>query len=164
MPITPLHFGLIPVLDKATKGKMSHTAFVVTNIVIDLFVILNVIQNDLNEKHGSSQRWGLHDGPDHAILGALIIGLIVWLVCKRNMAWFLGCTIGGVSHVLLDSLVHLDVSPFSPWYQGNPFYLDLMGPLSIALTIGCAWWILSAVDRLRKRRTRLEQRELSIRS
>lgn len=157
MPITPLHFGLIPAADKLTKGKMSQVSFILTNIVLDLFVIQRVLYLDYLERHDEgrtalARQGGLHEGPDHMLIGALVICLLVALPRIRSPGWLLGCVIGAVSHILLDALVHSDVAPFWPLLNGNPFYLDLMAPLSAVLTIGCAVWLLQLIDAVKRRR------------
>jgi hypothetical protein len=136
---------------------MSHVSFILTNIALDLFVIQLVVYMDFLERHDEGRTalaWqnGLHDAPDHALIGALIIGLLVALPRMRRPGWLLGCVIGAVSHILLDALVHSDLHPFWPLLSGNPFYLDLMAPLSAVLTIGCAVWLLQLFDAAKRRR------------
>ncbi len=41
-----------------------------------------------------------------------------------------GGLIGGISHPLLDALMHEDVRPFAPWTDRNPF-LGMIGPESV---------------------------------
>lgn len=88
-------------------------------------------------------------GPTHTILGALVIGFLVLLIapsiCNYLLAkwntevicykqhWLvhsgpvsiiavtIGAFVGTLSHVVLDSLVHHDIHPLSPFSQANPF-------------------------------------------
>lgn len=35
----------------------------------------------------------------------------------------IGAMVGGVSHVLLDAVIHGDVAPFAPWSRSNLFFV-----------------------------------------
>lgn len=113
-------------------------------------------------------------GATHTILGALIIAIFVMLispsVCNCLLAkwnkeaiyykqpWLLysgavskaavimGAVFGTLSHVLLDSLIHHDIRPLSPFSQANP----LMGLVThdgvyqacmVAGVLGIAGWL-----------------------
>lgn len=149
MPITPLHFGVIPLLNRVTRRRMSEGAFVLANIVADIPVVLTVI---MEEKHqmGGPAVGALHAVFTHNFTGALATALVLGLLGFKSARWWLGCVLGTLTHVGLDMFVHHDVQPFMPWIAGNPFYMDgAHGALSIVLTLGLAWWFLECWDRRR---------------
>ena len=149
MPITPLHFGLIPLLNRATRRRMSEGAFVLANVVADIPVLLNVI---MEEKHqmGGPAVGDLHAVFSHNFAGALVRGLALGLLGFKSSRWWLGCILGVLTHVALDMFVHTDVQPFMPWIAGNPFYFEgAHAALSVALSVGLAFWALHSRDRHR---------------
>ena len=143
MPFTPYHFGP-GLLTKSFASKyFSFGAFAATQVVIDCETLYYILQNE----------YPIHRVL-HTFLGATLVGIalaIVILGLKQfgksvsskfsdslNMRWpslrsessvigiFLGGIIGGVTHPLLDGLMHRDVQPFAPWSSANPF-LDKIG-------------------------------------
>jgi hypothetical protein len=135
MPFTPFHFG--PGL--FGKSLFAHTfswiSFVVVQIAIDCETLYYILQKE----------YPLHRF-FHTFLGATLAGLIVGglLIAVRkllerlatqfqiqalrpsfqselsNTGLFVGALIGGVSHPLLDGIMHRDVIPFAPWTTANP--------------------------------------------
>jgi len=57
-----------------------------------------------------------------------IEGIPTWLVEEVvPITWaaaLIGGAVGGMSHVLLDAIIHPDVSPFWPFLSSNPFLTD----------------------------------------
>lgn len=51
-----------------------------------------------------------------------------WLVAEvAPITWaaaLTGWTVGGISHVLLDAIIHPDVVPFWPFSSSHPFLID----------------------------------------
>jgi hypothetical protein len=57
-----------------------------------------------------------------------------------------GAVFGGVSHVLLDAIMHPDLQPFATWKAGNPLLSDgasVWLHLSCIATgmLGTLWWL-----------------------
>ena len=59
----------------------------------------------------------------------------------RSRKWVIGAYLGGVTHVLLDMLVHSEMQPLYPIHW-NPFYVGLMEPLSLILLPFMIWFIV----------------------
>ena len=147
MPITPLHFGLLPVINRVTKVKTSAWAFVLANVLTDIPVLLQVYSTKIAELGGPAMKGTLHSGPEHTLAGAVVLGLCVGILGFKSARWWLGSLLGAVSHILLDMFVHTDVLPLGPWYSSNPFYIDgAHGVLSIVLAVGLGWWLLDWWD------------------
>lgn len=125
MPFTPFHFG--PGLAfKAVGGKrFSFLVFAGSQVLMDIEPLMGIL------KHKPI----LH-GYTHTLLGALIIGTFAGIVGKpicsfifrilviphRPYTWlasFAGAYIGTFSHVLLDAIMHTDMSPWWPIAPGN---------------------------------------------
>ncbi len=113
-------------------------------------------------------------GPTHSMLGALIMAFIVMLmapsVCNYLLTkwnkeviyykqpWLvhsgpvsksavtIGAFFGTLSHVVLDSLMHHDIHPLSPFSQANPFmgliaHDGVYRACMIAGVLGIAGWL-----------------------
>lgn len=147
MPITPLHFGLLPVLNRITKVKPSAWAFVLANVLTDIPVVMRLEVQMVADMGGPPLIGTLHSGLEHTLVGAVVLGLCVGVLGFKSARWWLGGLLGAVTHVLLDMVVHSDVAPFGPWIQSNPFYIDgAHGVLSIVLLIGLVVWVLELSD------------------
>lgn len=157
MPVTPLHFGLLPLLNRATKRKISEAGFVLANCAMDLPVLLSVVEMKTHEYGGPDPVGTLHSGGEHTLAGAILVGVVLATLRIRHLGWWLGCLLGTVTHVALDMLVHTDVLPFGPWLQSNPFYISgAHEVLSAVLAVGVAIWVLESLDQ-RRVSTRLAQ-------
>ena len=128
MPFTPFHMGPGLLLKALLQSSFSLMVFGWAQIVMDIqpLVVLVAGQGHL---HGFS----------HTYLGAILFGLGSAMTGKyiaeyglrlMGQARYLpvrwpvaigSALIGSVSHVLLDSLMHADVEPFSPFVLTNPF-------------------------------------------
>jgi len=133
MPVTPFHFGPGALLKGCAPRWVSLTAFVTSQIAIDIESGYHLLRGD----------WPVHREA-HSLVGATLIGLLsggaVWFVARRlrlalgfhsEMAIELlpalvGGLVGGITHSLLDSVMHPDLRPFWPFTLANPF-LDLVG-------------------------------------
>jgi len=169
MPVTPFHFGPGLALKGVAAPAFSWSAFVAAQILIDCETLYHVIRRE----------YPLH-GFFHSFIGATAAGVVaavLFLVGARVLAiWFprfvaplfaptvaargeissLGVLVGGVSggltHTVLDGIMHPDVRPFMPWSDYNPF-LGLIGLTQLHLgCIGAAlfggvcirlWWTRS---------------------
>lgn len=133
----PRHFGFI--------------AFGATQVVIDVETLYHLLRHE----------WPLHRTV-HTYVGASVVGAVVGVVSfamgemlinwwkrgkplqvepdaakprtfRRNAA-LLGGMIGGISHVLLDSIMHQDIQPLWPFTKAN----EMLGAINLAsLHRGC---------------------------
>jgi membrane-bound metal-dependent hydrolase YbcI (DUF457 family) len=117
MPVTPFHFGPGLLLRAAAPRHFSLTAFVATNVAIDLESGYFLFTGG----------WPVHRSL-HTFLLATLVGLAVgWLVHRirrRELrAALAGGVVGGLSHALMDGIMHADMNPLRPFADGNPFLL-----------------------------------------
>jgi Domain of unknown function (DUF4184) len=152
MPFTPFHLIAITPLKAAIPRRFSWSVFALTNIVIDLEPI-SFFLITLNPAHRFF----------HTFLGATLVALFcakwgvriceitidIWneeLRGKPEAKWFksgnkissntawISAIVGSWTHIILDSLMHDDIKPFSPFLDINP----VLGLISIGhLLIGC---------------------------
>lgn len=146
MPITPFHLlAIIPIKAIAPK-HFSWSVFALTNIIIDLEPITLYLIT-LEPRHLFF----------HTIIGATLIAILCaifgkrwceiaialwnedsngkpqtkWLTSEETIsktsAWS-GALVGAWSHLLLDSFMHDDIKPLSPFSQSNP----LLGTINLA--------------------------------
>lgn len=149
MPVTPLHFGPA-IAGKAVSPKhFSILAFGLTQAIIDAEAGFYLVQG----------AWPVHRFL-HSYLGATIVALVTVLLgrpllglavrCWNRLAAdrlpselqlspnvsltavVTGAVLGSYSHVVLDSFVHADMTPFQPWHTGNPM-LHLISATNVML-------------------------------
>ena len=143
MPVTPFHLLAIIPLKAIAPRSFSWSVFALTNVVIDLEPITYYLIT-LYPSHGFF----------HTIIGATLIAILCathgrrlcelaiktlhgelqdkevkWLgkASIGNTAAWSGALIGAWSHLLLDSFMHEDIKPFSPFTDANP----LLGVISV---------------------------------
>ena len=156
MPITPLHFGLIPLINRVSKTKMSTPGFILANLIIDFPVVTYFYMQNVQEMGGPEVTGTPHDVFGHTFLSALVIGVVLSLFKFKNKAWWLGCVLGAVTHVGLDMFVHSDVQPFAPLTSWNPFYFEPAHAIfSVGLTVGLALLVLDYLDQRKDAREAL---------
>ena len=147
MPFTPFHFGPGAVLKAAIPRQFSLALFCFTQCVTDLESGYHLVRGE----------YPVHR-LFHTYAGATVVGLFcavagrplckaglgVWRAIPRapckaligdsgSISWssaFLTSMIGTYSHVFLDSIMHSDLVPFSPFSVSNPF-LHLMSVRSL---------------------------------
>lgn len=150
MPITPLHFGLIPLINRVLHRKISTKAFIIANIVTDIPVLMFMYMKKVQELGGPEVTGTMHSVPGHTFASALILGIFLGVFGFKSTACWLGCILGTLTHVSLDMFVHADMQPFMPWFTGNPFYFDgAYDIFSIGLMVGLVFLILDAIDQLK---------------
>lgn len=154
MPFTPFHFGPGLLLKAATPRHVSLTAFVASQVLIDLESLYNILRG----------AWPVHRELHTFALGTaagLVAGICTWLAMRRLVERhagtrpmvraegqlgpaLMGGGIGGLSHSLLDGFMHRDIQPFQPFATANPL-LGLIGsdPLYLAClftgVLGLLW-------------------------
>ena len=121
MPFTPYHMGFGLIAKSAKPAKVSLILFGFSQIVIDLQQLYKHITNP----HGLA-----YHGLTHTIIGATIIAFIclpfrsalekVFRQTISKPSAIYGVFIGVYSHLLLDGLVHSEVSQRLFW----PFHID----------------------------------------
>lgn len=149
MPFTPFHFGPGLALKGVAAPVFSWSAFVAAQVLIDCETLYYLVR----------QEYPVHRF-FHSFLGATAAGLVVailGLVIVRasavvfprlvallegpasrargevsSLGLLVGGLTGGLSHPLLDGLMHPDVRPFMPWSDHNPF-LGLVGVAQLHL-------------------------------
>jgi membrane-bound metal-dependent hydrolase YbcI (DUF457 family) len=143
MPFTPYHFGPGLLVKGIAARWYSWTAFIAAQVVIDCETLYYL----------SRQEYPLHRKL-HTLIGAAVAGLataaallgIRWLARRAapqlvdtlrlsrpsiqaessTVGILVGGFVGGVSHPLLDGLMHMDIKPFLPWTDRNPL-LEVIG-------------------------------------
>ena len=142
MPVTPFHLLAITPIKAIAARKFSWSIFALVNVVIDLEPISYFLITLSPEHHFF-----------HTIIGATLIAVLAavygrgfcegaikiwndeikskWLIAEPNIsivaAWS-GALIGAWSHLLLDSFMHDDIKPLSPFTDSNL----LLGTIPIA--------------------------------
>ena len=138
MPVTPFHLLAIIPLKAIAPHRFSWSVFALTNVVIDLEPITYYLIT-LYPSHNFF----------HTIIGATLIAILCATygrrLCERaikalhgelqdkevkwigeatisNAAARSGALIGAWSHLLLDSLMHEDIKPLSPFTDENPLF------------------------------------------
>lgn len=142
MPITPLHFGPAALAKAVTPKYFSFGVFGFTQLAMDLEPLYYLIQGV----------WPIHRF-FHTYLGATLVAVFAVVVGKplselvirlwnrrlrpgqrdwlgiapriTLIAAVVGALFGAYSHVFLDSIMHSDMQPFAPWWDGNGL-LDLI--------------------------------------
>jgi len=148
VPFTPFHFGPGLLAKAVLPRHMSFTAFVVTQVCIDVESLIHLVRSE----------WPVHRQL-HSMLGGGVVGLGVAAVIVTARPLFLrladrggtvpradlraeaggvaavvGGLFGGVSHSILDAVVHMDVRPLWPMWAANP----VLGVISsFATHVGC---------------------------
>ena len=142
MPFTPFHFGPGLLLKGLAPRRISLTAFVATQVVVDLEPLVRRVRGE----------YPLH-GPVHTVWVAGAIGLVVGAALQAVAlrrptastapmlrgdltpgAALLGGLLGGLSHPLLDGLMHRDVRALRPLAETT----WVLAPAGVtALHVGC---------------------------
>jgi len=136
MPITPFHFGAGVALHAAAPRHVSFLSFCVANILIDVEPLYYML----------TQQYPLHRFL-HTYIGATFILALsfvlfifaLWLVTFFPIPDWLrwqelkpapvaaGAAAGSYSHIVLDSVMHDDITPLSPFSDSNA----LLGAVSL---------------------------------
>lgn len=137
MPFTPIHMGPGIAIKSVLQGSFSLMIFGWTQIVMDLQPLI-VLLTSKGHLHGFT----------HTYIGAVLIAIVSALTGKYfsefglrllgmkdeaaiKIAWwvaYLSAFIGSFSHVFIDSIMHIDVEPFSPFFRAN----SIQGLISVA--------------------------------
>jgi len=143
MPFTPFHFGPAAALKAVAPAHFSFTVFCYSQVVTDLESGFYLLRGE----------YPVHRF-FHTYVGATVVGLacaltgrpLSQLALRAWQAWFpapmtglfgrsittswpvafLSAFLGTFSHVFLDSIMHRDIMPLSPFTTSNPM-LHLVG-------------------------------------
>jgi len=169
VPFTPLHFGPGFALKSVSGKRFSVTVFCLAQVLIDLEPAWFMLAGD-DYIHRFL----------HTYVGATLAGLAAaaakpaceyalrlwnsrlspaqarWLGAPAEISWTAalgGGLLGGWSHVLLDSLMHADMRPLSPWDAHNPLLFAVhLDTLYLGCVLaGVAGVGLLLLQRVRKR-------------
>jgi hypothetical protein len=123
---------------KALAGRhLSLVSFGVAQVAMDIEPLVHMLRGD-----------SVHHGIVHTYLGATVVGFVALPIARsisprlahlwnqelraRGLAWLaepvspfwkpivVGTFAGTYSHVMLDSILHADMAPLAPFWQGNP--------------------------------------------
>ncbi len=128
MPITPFHFGPGAALNSLAPKSISFVSFAAANVLIDLEPLYYMI----------SQQYPLHRF-FHTYVGATLVGICaIFIISALSVAskklappifkaffsssiraTVIGAFLGAYSHIILDSVMHSDIRPLSPFSQSN---------------------------------------------
>ncbi len=121
MPFTPFHLGPGLLLKSAAPRHVSFIAFAATQVAVDLEPLYFILRGEYPVHRSLHTVWG------GGAVG-LAVGAAVWAVARRRAvdlgptaradvertAALVGGLLGGVSHPLLDGLMHQDVRALRP--------------------------------------------------
>jgi len=131
MPITPFHFGTGATIHAIAPKHVSFLAFCSANVLIDIEPLYYMVTG----------QYPLHRF-FHTYIGATVImvataliffyalklasrvrlpNLFKWQSLKPLPIW-LGAAAGSYSHIMLDSVMHADIVPLSPFSEVNVLY------------------------------------------
>jgi hypothetical protein len=156
MPITPFHFGPGALVAIAAPRRVSFLAFCAANVLIDCESLYNMttgqprIHTFLHTYVGASLAAGAT-----VLLFLLARGLLRNLPDYPIFAWrklavaavALGAVLGAWSHVVLDSIMHADITPLAPFSTRNVLYqLVSLQALHLACmaaaVLALVWWLV----------------------
>lgn len=151
MPVTPFHLGFGLLCKGAAPARVSFLAFAMSQVAIDLETAFFLL----------TDRWPVHRELHTlalAPLAGLAVGVVLWsvgrVVPQLGSRWpaefelipaLIGGAAGGLTHPLLDGIMHRDIRPFDPFTAENPLLLVIgVVPLHIicviAAVLGALLW------------------------
>jgi len=146
VPFTLFHFGPGLLLKSAAPRQLSILSYAAANVVIDLESLYHLLHHD----------WPVHRWAHTFVAASLIgtaVGLVLSIALRRaaaqdtprapafsgelnQIALIVGGFLGGVTHPLLDGLMHPDIRPFQPFTDANPLLGAVSLPLLLRLCVG----------------------------
>lgn len=131
MPVSPFHFGPGAAIHAVTPKHVSFLTFCMANVLIDLEPLYYMLT------HQERLHRFLHTYVGATLVALATIALFIvcrwfagrlWLPNPFNwkslspLAVTLGAATGTYSHIILDSVMHSDITPFAPFSNANPLY------------------------------------------
>ena len=143
MPITPFHFGPGAALHALAPRHVSFLSFCAANVLIDVESLYNLV----NHRHPVHAFFHTYVGATLVIAAVIVLFLAArWFAARfwllNLLRWrelslsqvTVGAALGAYTHVILDSVMHLDIQPLAPFASAN----GLLGVVSLStLHIGC---------------------------
>jgi hypothetical protein len=131
MPITPFHFGPGAAVHAVAPKQVSFLAFCSANVLIDIEPLYYMLTHQER----------LHRF-FHTYVGASVVALVtfaLFLLCRwfASRLWLpnlfqwqslgllavgLGAAIGTYSHIVLDRVMHTNITPFAPFSEAYPLF------------------------------------------
>lgn len=131
MPFTPFHFGPGAAIHALAPKQVSFLAFCTANVLIDIEP-LHAMLTGQERLHAFF----------HTYVGATLVAMatvLLFLACRwvARRAWLpnpfgwqtlpvravaLGAAVGTCSHIVFDSIMHTDITPFAPFSDANPLF------------------------------------------
>ena len=117
MPLTPFHIVAGASVKSMFPRYFSWSVFTLTNILIDTEVLYYLITTgEFSHKFF------------HTILGASLIAIICATLCKPVCELgLIGAFTAAYTHLILDSVMHADIAPLSPFTNIN----NILGIITI---------------------------------
>ena len=133
MPFTPVHLGPAALFKSVLGERFSFVVFGGSQVLIDIEPLVQIVRAE-----------PILHGPSHTIAGATVIGFLaaglgkpIGQVFLRSISYpephiswaasFVGAFVGTYSHILLDGIMHSDMSPWVPFATEN----TLLGLISV---------------------------------
>lgn len=153
MPITPLHLGMLAPLNHWFPGKVNNLAFWIVTLWLDASAIAYYAFGlEMGEFHGPTTHSFIAAGAIAGVvtvLGMFCISLkYLWHnvdIGPQVFSWAAGAFLGGMTHILLDAMVHSEMLPIHP-LPGNPFYWGGMEWITGILIPPLVWLIAQYVS------------------
>src|SRR5882724_3951070 len=130
MPVTPFHFGPGATIHALAPQYVSFLSFCAANVLMDVEPLYYMLTNQY-----PLHRF-FHTYVGASLITAATVGLF-WVVRQlasplslpnffqwqslKLRAVVLGAAAGAYSHIVLDSVMHSDMTPFAPFGNANPF-------------------------------------------
>jgi len=157
MPFTPFHFGPGALFKAFLRDYFSFSLFVFTQVFIDCEPYYFLLRNE------TPVHRLLHTflGATLVVLAGVVVGKpIVEKIFKRKIgvaAAVISSALGAYSHVLFDSLMHLDMHPLRPFSEANPLlgsvsFPFIHGACLVAGAVGFAIWLIQNRYKTARRR------------
>ncbi len=160
MPFTPLHMGPGLIVKACMQGAFSLMVFGWTQILIDIQPLIVMISGK-GELHGFSHTYigATFIAIASALTGKYLgeIGLRIFRMQEYNpIGWrvaIVSAFIGGYSHVFIDSIMHSDITPLSPFSDRSVFYrfvnIDTLHILCIGSAVvgGVGFYMIERIRR-----------------
>ena len=139
MPFTPFHMGPGILVKSLLHGSFSLMVFGWTQIVMDIQPLVAIL-TDEGKVHGFTHTYvgstmiAVFSAVTGKFLSQWALGLpsdAVQRGIDTHIPWwvaFLSAFIGSYTHVVLDSIMHMDIEPFFPFSQSN----ELLGLISVS--------------------------------
>lgn len=131
MPFTPFHFGPGAALHALAPRQFSFIAFAGANVLVDVEPLYFMLSGQAPLHRFFHTYVGLTLVMAATVAGFLLarrMARVVWLPnpgdwqALRGRPVMLGAVAGSYSHIVLDSVMHADIRPLSPFSQANALY------------------------------------------